>query len=196
MSEQTVEAVRDVYGSFAAGDVEAVFAAMTPDIEWDESEGMPYGGVYHGRDAILSNVFGPILADVEGFTATPDEVLALDDNRVVALGRHGGQGANGPVRARFVNIWTVTNGRCRVTSNSPTPTPSEPPSASSHTSRQADHVKLVGRHHRRVAGEPSIDATSCTACLLASGGSAPRCAATVPIRYRTTARPWALRPGS
>ena len=110
MSEQTVKVVRDVYGSFAAGDVEAVFAAMTPDIEWDESEGMPYGGVYHGRDAILSNVFGPILADVEGFTATPDEVLALDDNRVVALGRHGGQGANGPVRARFVHIWTVTNG--------------------------------------------------------------------------------------
>jgi ketosteroid isomerase-like protein len=110
MSEQTVKIVRDVYGSFAAGDVEAVFAAMTPDIEWDESEGMPYGGVYHGRDAILSNVFGPILADVEGFTATPDEVLALDDTRVVALGRHGGQGANGPVRARFVHIWTVTNG--------------------------------------------------------------------------------------
>ena len=35
---------------------------------------------------------------------------ALDDTRVVALGRHGGQGANGPVRARFVHIWTVTNG--------------------------------------------------------------------------------------
>jgi ketosteroid isomerase-like protein len=28
----------------------------------------------------------------------------------VALGRHGGQGRNGPVRARFVHIWTVTNG--------------------------------------------------------------------------------------
>jgi hypothetical protein len=55
-------------------------------------------------------VFGPILADVEGFTAAPDEILPLDDTRVVALGRHGGQGSNGPVRARFAHIWTVTNG--------------------------------------------------------------------------------------
>ena len=28
----------------------------------------------------------------------------------MALGRHGGRGANGPVHARFVHIWTVTNG--------------------------------------------------------------------------------------
>jgi ketosteroid isomerase-like protein len=96
MSEQNVKIVRAVYDSFAVGDVDAVFAAMTPDIEWDESEGMPYGGVYRGREAIVSNVFGPILDDVEGFTAAPDEILGLDDTRVVALGRHGGQGANGP----------------------------------------------------------------------------------------------------
>ena len=110
MSEQNVKIVRAVYDSFAAGDVDAVFAAMTPDIEWDESEGMPYGGVYRGREAIMSNVFGPILTDVEGFTAAPDEILGLDDARVVALGEHGGRGANGPVRTRFVHIWTVTNG--------------------------------------------------------------------------------------
>jgi ketosteroid isomerase-like protein len=109
MSEQNVGIVRAVYDSFAAGDVDAVFAAMTPDIEWDESEGMPYGGVYRGREAIVSNVFGPILADVEGFTAAPDEILKLDDG-VVALGRHGGQGGNGPMHARFVHIWTVTDG--------------------------------------------------------------------------------------
>lgn len=47
MSEEHVEIVRTVYDSFAAGDVDAVFAAMTPNIDWDESEGMPYGGVYH-----------------------------------------------------------------------------------------------------------------------------------------------------
>jgi hypothetical protein len=48
----------------------------------------------------VSNVFGPILADVEGFTAVPDEILPLDDTRVVALGRHGGQGANGSPQRR------------------------------------------------------------------------------------------------
>jgi hypothetical protein len=72
---------------------------------------MPYGGVYHGREAIVSNVFGPILADVEGFTAAPDEILPLDETRVAALGRHGHRGANGPMDARFVHIWPVTNGQ-------------------------------------------------------------------------------------
>jgi ketosteroid isomerase-like protein len=69
VAQANVELVRGVYDAFARGDVDAVFAAMKPDIEWDESEGMPYGGVYHGRDAIVANVFGPILSDVEGFTA-------------------------------------------------------------------------------------------------------------------------------
>ena len=79
MSQANVELVRGVYEAFGSGDVDAVFAAMAPDIEWDESEGMPYGGVYRGREAIVENVFGPILADVEEFTADPDEILWLDD---------------------------------------------------------------------------------------------------------------------
>jgi ketosteroid isomerase-like protein len=108
--DANVELVRGVYDAFARGDVDAVFAAMRPDIEWDESEGMPYGGVYHGREEIVTNVFGPILADVEGFTADPDEILALDHARVIARGRHGGAGAVGPVDARFVHVWTVTDG--------------------------------------------------------------------------------------
>ena len=111
MSQANVELVRGVYEAFGRGDVDAVFAAMKPDIEWDESEGMPYGGVYRGRDAIVENVFGPILADVEEFTADPDEILRLDDARVMARGRHGGNGARGPVDARFVHILTVTDGK-------------------------------------------------------------------------------------
>jgi uncharacterized protein len=111
MAQGNVEMVRGVYDAFARGDVDAVFAARTPDIEWDESPGMPYGGVYHGRDAIVANVIGPILADVDGFTASPDEILALDDVRVIARGRHGGSGAAGPVDARFMHIWTVTQGK-------------------------------------------------------------------------------------
>jgi ketosteroid isomerase-like protein len=110
VDQTNVELVRGVYDAFARGDVDAVFAMMKPDIEWDECEGMPYGGVYHGREPIVENVFGPILAAVEGFTANPDEILALDDARVIARGRHGGTGAAGPLDARFVHIWTVADG--------------------------------------------------------------------------------------
>jgi uncharacterized protein len=111
VSQANVDVVRSIYEAFGRGDVDAVFGAMRPDIEWNESEGMPYGGVYRGRDAIVENVFGPILADVDGFTADPDEILSLDDSRVMAQGRHGGRGAGGPVDARFVHIWTLVDGK-------------------------------------------------------------------------------------
>jgi ketosteroid isomerase-like protein len=111
VAQANVDLVRGVYDAFSRGDVDAVFAAMTPDIEWDESPGMPYGGIYHGREEIAAKVFGPILSDVEGFTAAPDEILRLDDTRVITRGRHGGTGAAGPVDARFVHIWTVTDGK-------------------------------------------------------------------------------------
>jgi hypothetical protein len=34
--------------------------------------------VDHGREAIVSTVFGPVLADVEGVTAALGEILSLD----------------------------------------------------------------------------------------------------------------------
>ncbi len=111
MHESGTEVVRGIYDAFARGDVDGFFAAAHTDIEWDEAEGMPYGGVYHGRQEIEEKVFGPILADVDGFTAAPDEILPLDAHRVIALGRHGGTGAAGPLDARFVHIWTVTDGK-------------------------------------------------------------------------------------
>ena len=56
-------------------------------------------------------MFVPILEDVKGFIADPTEILALDETRVLARGRHGGTGAVGPLDARFVHIWTVTGGQ-------------------------------------------------------------------------------------
>jgi uncharacterized protein len=75
--------------------------------EWHEADGMPYGGVYSGFEAIAGNVFGPINEDVESFTARPDELLDAGDEKVVSLGRYRGQGANGPVDVPFAHVWTV-----------------------------------------------------------------------------------------
>ena len=76
MSEQNVEFVKGVYGAFARDDILAVLGAFADDVEWFESEGMPYGGLYRSGEAVLQNVFGPIAADVEGFAVTPEEYVA------------------------------------------------------------------------------------------------------------------------
>jgi ketosteroid isomerase-like protein len=66
MSEQSVEVVKRAYAAFAEGDVPAVLGIFADDIEWHEAEGMPYGGVYRGGEAVVQSVFGPISQDVEG----------------------------------------------------------------------------------------------------------------------------------
>jgi hypothetical protein len=43
-----VTIVRSIDEAFGRGDVDAVVDAMTENVEWDESPGMPYGGVHHG----------------------------------------------------------------------------------------------------------------------------------------------------
>ena len=109
MSQENVDLVRSVYEAFGTGDMEAV-QRLLADCEWHEMEGMPYGGVFVGPEAIFGNVFGPIAQDVEDFKAAPDELLDAGD-RVVSLGRYSGRGSAGPVDAAFAHVWTVGDGQ-------------------------------------------------------------------------------------
>jgi hypothetical protein len=66
-----VTIVRSIDEAFGRGDVDAVVDAMTENVEWDESPGMPYGGVHLGRGEFVTIVFGAILADEDASTAEP-----------------------------------------------------------------------------------------------------------------------------
>ena len=87
MSEQSVEFVKGVYGAFARGDVPAVLGAFADDIEWYEAEGMPYGGLHRGGEAVVQKVFGPIAEDVEGFAVVPEELVGSGET-VAAIVRY------------------------------------------------------------------------------------------------------------
>ena len=71
--------------------ISLLLGALHPDIEWHEMQGIPYGGVYHGADAVMQNVFQHIAADWEDFGATPKTLLDAGDGCVVALGRYHGK---------------------------------------------------------------------------------------------------------
>ncbi|HVC84196.1 MAG TPA: nuclear transport factor 2 family protein [Solirubrobacteraceae bacterium] len=112
MGEQSVEVVKGVYASFARGDVPAVLGAFADDIEWHEAEGMPYGGVYRGGDAVVQNVFAPIATDVEGFAVTPEEFIASGD-AVAAVVRYTGTGkvTGKPLDLPVVHVLDVRDGK-------------------------------------------------------------------------------------
>jgi uncharacterized protein len=112
MSEQNVEFVEGIYGAFARGDVPAVLGAFADDIEWFEAEGMPYGGLYRGPDAVAQNVFGPITEDVEGFTINPEQLIGSGAT-VAAIVRYTGTGkATGKaLDVPAVHVWDIRDGK-------------------------------------------------------------------------------------
>ena len=112
MSEQNVDLVKSVYGAFAQGDVPAVLGAFAEDIEWFEAEGMPYGGLHRGPDAVAQNVFGPITEDVEGFGVTPEQIIGSDATvmavvRYTGTGKVTGKALDEPV----VHVWEISDGK-------------------------------------------------------------------------------------
>jgi ketosteroid isomerase-like protein len=112
MGEQSVDVVRGVYEAFGRGDLPAVLGAMADDIEWHEAEGMPYGGVYHGGEAVAQNVFGPITQDIPYFAVKPEEFIASGDAvavvvRYTGAGKDTGKQLDLPV----VHVWDVRNGK-------------------------------------------------------------------------------------
>ncbi|MGN6848610.1 MAG: nuclear transport factor 2 family protein [Sphingomicrobium sp.] len=109
MSDRT-KTVQQLYSAFAEGDMSSL-QELLADTHWVEAAGMPYGGVYRGFGEVAANVFGPIMHDVQGFTAQPDEIMAAGDDQVLALGTYRGMGSVGELATPFAHLWTVQNGR-------------------------------------------------------------------------------------
>ena len=105
------DTVRRLYEAFAAGDG-ATLSTLLAQTHWVEARGGPYGqaDTYDGFDQIAENVFGPIGRDVREFSAKPDELLAIEDDRVLALGRYLGT-TDACSLIRFAHLWTVAGDR-------------------------------------------------------------------------------------
>lgn len=102
--------VRSLYDAFAASDMETL-GQLLSDTHWVEASGGPYGGVYQGLGEVAAAVFGPIGAEVHNFTAQPDELLEIGDDRILALGHYRGRTAAGPLEIRFGHLLTVSGDR-------------------------------------------------------------------------------------
>ena len=104
--------VRGMYQAFANGDVPSVLGGLAPDCQWTEAAGGPYGGVYVGPDAILSNVFMKLGTEWDVFTAVPREFVA-DGSTIVALGEYNGtyKATGKSFSAPFAHVWKFTSGK-------------------------------------------------------------------------------------
>jgi uncharacterized protein len=107
-----VEIARSGYEAFARGDIPGVLAVMDPGVVWYEAESLPYGGVYHGPEEVLENIFSAIGRDWVDYAAEPRRFIGGGDH-VVVLGEYRGvhRESGGRLVAPFAHIWKFRDGR-------------------------------------------------------------------------------------
>ena len=107
--------ILSLYQAFASGDTDTIETILHPDVVWIESEGIPYGGTFIGRDAVFEGVFANIAAEWENFTAEVDEIFSAEGRQVVTVGRDSGTylATGRSMVAPTASFWTL-NGRCQV----------------------------------------------------------------------------------
>jgi ketosteroid isomerase-like protein len=107
MSEQNVEAVRRAWEAFNRGDLDAFFADVAPDVEFEEDPAFPEAAVFRGREEIRTYLAGfqEAMADhrfeIEELRDLGDRVLAL----VRETARGTSSGADVDQRPAFLYVF-------------------------------------------------------------------------------------------
>jgi ketosteroid isomerase-like protein len=112
MSQENVEVVREMYEHWARGDFPASFmdadvvhsriGAQTPDME----------GEWRGIEA-FSRAFAEYINALSDLRIVAEEILDLDDDRVLVLSRQTAQGklSGAPVDHQLGDLFTVRGGK-------------------------------------------------------------------------------------
>ena len=114
MSEKNVRIAERTYAAFAEGNVPGVLENFHDDVEWHAAEGLPWGGMHKGPDAVAQNVFGALMAKFDGFTVNVDRYVE-DGDCVVALGRYSATAKDSgkPLDAAFAHVWELESGKLK-----------------------------------------------------------------------------------
>jgi ketosteroid isomerase-like protein len=106
------EIIRSLYEAFGRGDIPTVVGTLDESIEWTEAEGFPYGGTYHGPNAVLENVFMKLGGEWEGFSAVPHKIVDGGDD-VVAFGTYTGKfiATGKSISVPYAHSWSLKDGK-------------------------------------------------------------------------------------
>lgn len=114
MTQTNGEMIRALYAAFGEGDAAAVLGTFDPSIVWNEAEGMDYAdrNPYIGPQQVAEGVFGRLMTEWDGFTASPERYVE-EGETVVTIGRYGGvyKATGTALDAQFVHVWTIRGGR-------------------------------------------------------------------------------------
>lgn len=107
-----LEIAQTMYDAFNSGDLETVMNHMADDVEWVEPAGSRFAGTHRGPDAILQNVFAPVMEAMETFEAKPERFIE-DGDTIVAIGADEGVVAETgeSLTAKFAQVCEFEDGK-------------------------------------------------------------------------------------
>lgn len=105
--------VKGFYDAAARGEMNVLFEALAPKIEWREADGSPFatGNPYVGPDAVGKLLAG-IGEAIDGLAIVPMNVIDGGDT-VVVEGRYTGKArrTGRPFDAQFAHVWQLRDGK-------------------------------------------------------------------------------------
>ncbi|NEA68696.1 nuclear transport factor 2 family protein [Streptomyces sp. SID12488] len=101
--------VRRLYDSGMAPDV--VAEVVHPDVVWDITPGFPYGGVYKTWAGVSGDFFGRLAPRFTSFSAVAEDFYDAGEHVFVHGHYHAVSKSGQESDARFIHLWTVTDGR-------------------------------------------------------------------------------------
>jgi ketosteroid isomerase-like protein len=112
MSQENLEIVRRTVSALAAGDWQAALETWDPQIEWHFERDAVISGLHRGHDQVRT-ALSSFVSEWEDFAVEIEDLIAVDDERVVLLvhltGR--GRGSGIPLDFREANIFTIRDGK-------------------------------------------------------------------------------------
>jgi ketosteroid isomerase-like protein len=108
--EKDLATVHGIYQAYARKDVDAFLAALDPEVELCQSDELPWGGTYHGREGALE--FLERLTGQVETTVDPRQFIVAGD-RVVEVGYSRGRTKQGAAEFEIpeVHVWTMRDGK-------------------------------------------------------------------------------------
>ncbi len=81
-----IETIQGIYEAFGRGDIAAIVAKMSPDVDWDygQTVDVPYLKPRRGRDGVAA-FFQAVADHLEFRSFTPKEVFGTADGKVVIV---------------------------------------------------------------------------------------------------------------
>ena len=107
-----MERTRQAVEAINRGDIEAALQQAHPDIEWQTLDQFPDAGTYRGTNEVLG-FFRTWQETFRGFHLHLDECVPVNDDKVLAALRVGGEGAESGVEVQSPAFFQVLEFRDR-----------------------------------------------------------------------------------